>query len=152
MLDAIPSLATRRFVNMPYGNIDLAGATLLHLAVEFGETECADLLLDRGSDVNARVERADGSEGQTPVFHSVATFLQTGVPVLEHLLQRARVDLSVAASFRASGIDIEPAVTPLQWAERSRQDEAMSWRRASDQELELLQKNVRACQQRNSKR
>jgi hypothetical protein len=140
-LDALPSLVHRRFDGMPYGNMNLDGATLLHLAVEFGEIGCIDLLLDRGADINARAKPEDGSGDQTPIFHCIATCQAAGVPTLEHLLKRCRgtIDLTRAATFRATTLpEGAGPMTPLQWAERSRAEDVMSWRRASDREIEVL--------------
>lgn len=141
LIDADRSLVTQHFAQMLYGNISLRGATLLHLAVEFGEIECIDLLIRRGADVNARAEPIDGIGDQTPVFHAVAACTGSGLPVLEHLLKRPKVDLSVKASFRAireSMVPTTPALTPLEWARFSQSDDTMSWRRASAREIELL--------------
>ena len=41
LLDADPMLLKRTYADMPYGNISLRGASLLHCAVEFGEIACA---------------------------------------------------------------------------------------------------------------
>ncbi len=54
LLDQQPDLVHKRFGEMPYGNIVLRGATLLHLAVDYGEIECIDMLLKHGAQVNAR--------------------------------------------------------------------------------------------------
>lgn len=50
----------------------LDGATLLHLAIDFDESEIFDLLLENGADVDARaaVDR-DGFGGHTPLFNAV---------------------------------------------------------------------------------
>jgi ankyrin repeat protein len=51
-----------------------AGGTLLHMAVEFDEIEIARWLIERGADVNARVEiDADGFGGHTPLFGCVVS-------------------------------------------------------------------------------
>jgi ankyrin repeat protein len=71
LLDENPSLVSQRFAEMPYGNISLRGATLLHAAVEFDELECCTELLQRGACADATAEVVDGKGGQTPVFHAV---------------------------------------------------------------------------------
>lgn len=77
-LDAAPDLVHRRFQELDCGStaarrLLLQGATLLHVAAEFGDAEAAKLLLDRGADVNARatVDESDIG-GQTPIFHAVS--------------------------------------------------------------------------------
>ncbi len=50
----------------------LDGTTLLHLAIDFRETEAVDWLLAAGADVNAPAARdADGFGGHTPLFQAV---------------------------------------------------------------------------------
>lgn len=142
LIDSEPSLVAQRFAAIPYGNMNLDGTTLLHAAVEFIETECVDVLLARGADVNARAESFDDKGqfvgNQTPIFHCVATCQQAGEAMLERLLKRSEVDLSVRATFRATGEVISTPITPLEWATLSREKESLSWRRASDRELALL--------------
>lgn len=139
-IDRDPSLLARRFPDMPYGNIDLRGAGLLHLATEFGEIECLDVLLNRGADVNLRAEVIDHIGGQTPVFHAIATINGAGIPTLEHLARRAgsQIDMSVRATFRLFGEVSGDAVTPLEYAQRSSAPEVPDWRRAGELEVKLL--------------
>ena len=79
-LDADRSLVHRRFPELDCGSTGgrrllLQGATLLHVAAEFGALEAARLLLDRGADVNARATVNDaGVGGQTAIFHAVTQF------------------------------------------------------------------------------
>ncbi|HEX5050908.1 MAG TPA: ankyrin repeat domain-containing protein, partial [Planctomycetota bacterium] len=50
----------------------LEGATLLHVAAEFGHHRSARVLLDLGADVDARAGiDAHGLGGHTPLFHTV---------------------------------------------------------------------------------
>jgi ankyrin repeat protein len=78
LLDREPSLINRRYPELDRcGNsggrlLTLRGATLLHVAAEYGFLEAARLLLDRGADVDARADFAsDGVGGQTPIFHAL---------------------------------------------------------------------------------
>jgi ankyrin repeat protein len=77
LLDADPSLAHRRYPELDCGQsggrvLTLRGATLLHVAAEYGFLDAARLLLDRGADVNVRAEiDANGVGGQTPIFHAL---------------------------------------------------------------------------------
>lgn len=50
----------------------LTGATLLHVAAEYGHAAVAQVLIEHGADVNARAAfDAYGLNGQTPIFHTV---------------------------------------------------------------------------------
>jgi ankyrin repeat protein len=99
-LDADPQLAHRRFQELDCGSTGarrllLTGATLLHVAAEFGISEAATLLLDRGADVNARAAVDDtGLGGQTAIFHAVTQFDDGGLPMVRLLVERG-ADLSV---------------------------------------------------------
>lgn len=140
LIDGDGTLISRRFANMPYGNIALRGATLLHLAVEFGEIECLDVLLEAGADINAASDAIDGIGGQTPVFHSIGTMHGAGVAVLEHFARRGdrRIDLAVRGTFRLFDEPQTPAMTVLEYAGRASRDDVPEFRRASAREIELL--------------
>ncbi|HTA24264.1 MAG TPA: ankyrin repeat domain-containing protein [Terriglobales bacterium] len=99
-LDSDPTLVNMRFPDLDIGitgarRLSLRGATLLHVAAEYGIPEAATLLLDRGADVNSRalVDEA-GVGGQTPIFHAVTQYGDWGLPVAQLLLDRG-ADLSV---------------------------------------------------------
>jgi ankyrin repeat protein len=99
-LDADPALVNTRFPALDIGvtgarQLSLRGATLLHVAAEYGIPEAATLLLDCGADVNVRatVDEA-GIGGQTPIFHAVTQYGDWGLPVAQLLLDRG-ADLSV---------------------------------------------------------
>lgn len=101
-IEADPALVHRRFPELDFGStgarrLKLQGATLLHVAAEYGEVEAAKLLLECGADVNARafVDEA-GIGGQTPIFHAVTQFFDWGLPVAELLVERG-AELSVRA-------------------------------------------------------
>jgi ankyrin repeat protein len=100
LLDADAGLAHQRFPELDCGSTGarrllLQGATLLHVAAEFGIVEAARLLLDRGADVNARAtEDAAGVGGQTAIFHAVTQFGDRGLP-MAHLLVERGADLGV---------------------------------------------------------
>ena len=99
-LDADSTLAHRRFPELDCGSTGarrllLQGATLLHVAAEFGIAEAARLLLDRGADVNAcATVDAAGVGGQTAIFHAVTQFGDRGLPMAQLLVARG-ADLSV---------------------------------------------------------
>jgi ankyrin repeat protein len=124
-LDADPALVHRRFPELELGvtgrrSLSLRGATLLHVAAEYGNVEAAKLLLERGADVNARAlvdEAAVG--GQTPLFHAVTQFGDWGLPVAQLLLERG-ADLSLRVKlpghYERPGEVVE--CTPLGYAVR----------------------------------
>lgn len=93
-------LLSRRFPELEFGvtgtrTLTLRGASLLHVAAEYGNVEAAKLLLDRGADVNTRAATDEGGVGgQTPLFHAVTQFHDAGLPVTRLLLERG-ADLSV---------------------------------------------------------
>jgi ankyrin repeat protein len=145
LVDRDASLLSKHFSNMPYGNIDLRGATLIHLAAEFGEIECLDALLDRGVNINLVAEVIDGVGGQTPIFHTIATNQGSSSQTLEHLVHRAgqQIDVSHRATFRLYGEVQTTPVTPLEYAEAASGPEVPEWRRASEREVMLLKSLVR---------
>jgi len=52
----------------------VAGATLLHLSIEYDELEIAEWLLEKGANPNARATvDPDGFGGHTPLFHAVVS-------------------------------------------------------------------------------
>jgi len=102
LLDADAALVDRQFPELDFGvtgarRLSLRGATLLHVAAEYGNVEAAELFLDRGADVNARATVDEsGVGGQTAIFHAVTQFGDRGLPVAELLLERG-ADLSIRA-------------------------------------------------------
>jgi hypothetical protein len=99
-VDADPALVGRRFAELDCGqtggrSLTLRGATLLHVAAEYGRVEAAALLLERGADVDARaaVDEA-GVGGQTALFHAVTQYDDAGLAVAQLLIDR-EADLAV---------------------------------------------------------
>jgi ankyrin repeat protein len=101
-IEAEPALVHRQFAELDFGStggrlLRLQGATLLHVAAEYGDVEAVRLLLERGADVNARaVVDENDAGGQTPIFHAVTQFFDWGLPVAQLLVERG-ADLSVRA-------------------------------------------------------
>src|SRR5260370_8198698 len=88
-LDADAGLVDRRFPDLTFGatayrHLTLRGATLLHVAAEYGNLDAAKLLLDRGADINAPAMVAEyGVGGPTPIFHPVTQFHERSFPVAQ---------------------------------------------------------------------
>ena len=105
----------------------LQGATLLHVAAEFGNVDAARLLIDRGADVNARATvDAAGVGGQTAIFHAVTQFSDQGLPMAQMLVERGadlRVRVKLPGHYERPDEVIE--CTPLGYALRF-QDESHS--------------------------
>ena len=141
-LAADPGLVERRYAELDCGSTGsrrllLQGATLLHVAAEFGCVDAAGLLLDRGADVNVRaaVDEA-GVGGQTPIFHAVTQYHDWGLEATRLLLERG-ADLSVRAripgAYERPGEVVE--CTPLEYALRFPGEE---WPGANARTVELL--------------
>ncbi|HKF48242.1 MAG TPA: ankyrin repeat domain-containing protein [Terracidiphilus sp.] len=92
MIDSDPALVHRRFPELDFGStayrrLTLRGATLLHVAAEYGNVKAAQMLLGRGADPNARADvDADGVGGQTPLFHAASQFFDYGLEVVKFLV------------------------------------------------------------------
>ena len=124
-LDADATLVHRRFPELDCGSTGarrllLQGATLLHVAAEFGNVDAARLLLDRGADVNARATvDAAGVGGHTAIFHAVTQWHDQGLPMAQLLVERG-ADLSVRVKLPGHYEQPDEVVecTPLGYARR----------------------------------
>jgi ankyrin repeat protein len=66
----------------------LVGASLLHVAAEYGNADEARVLIDMGADVNAAAGVDEyGLNGHTPVFHTVNSSHNHAAPILRMLLE-----------------------------------------------------------------
>ena len=141
LLEREPGLLTRTFPTMPFGNMLLRGATLLHCAVEFGENDCIDELLRRGANINVPAEVIDGLGGQTPVFHAIATMSDGNFGTLEHLAKQTAqtIDMTVRATWRRLGAAQAGPLTPLEFAEQAARGDDASRRTKVAEERALLQ-------------
>jgi ankyrin repeat protein len=125
LIDADPELAHRRWPEMPYGNVALRGATLLHAAMDLIEPAVVDLLLERGALINAAADawtdedgRAMG--GQSPLFHLVDSWKGHGQGLLRSLVQRLgnQINWSVRGTVSQFGERHGP-LTLRQWLSRN---------------------------------
>lgn len=100
----------------------LAGASLLHVAAEYGHLKAARVLLAMGAQVDARAAVDDaGMNGHTPLFHTVNSSANRSEPVMRLLLQAgARSDLLLPGITWGRGFDWETVcfdVTPISYAQ-----------------------------------
>src|SRR5262245_24448700 len=80
-----PSLIEHR-TSMVSAFTPLLGASLLHVAAEFGNLKAARVLIDGGADVNARAAVDEhGLNGHTPLFHTVNSHANRSAPVMRLL-------------------------------------------------------------------
>jgi len=124
-LDSNPGLVRERFPGLDCGSTGarrllLQGATLLHVAAEYGSTAAAQLLIDRGAEVNARAAvDAAGVGGQTPIFHAVTQFEDRGLAMAQLLLDRgAQLSVRVNLPGHYERLDEVAECTPLGYALR----------------------------------
>jgi hypothetical protein len=100
LLDADAALLHRHYPELDCGQsggrrLTLRGATLLHVAAEYGFLDAASLLLDRGADVDARATiDSNGVGGQTPIFHALTC---DGNHKVAQLLIDRSADLTIRA-------------------------------------------------------
>ncbi|HRD95270.1 MAG TPA: ankyrin repeat domain-containing protein [Rubrivivax sp.] len=100
----------------------LVGASLLHVAAEYGHLEVARKLLELGADVDARAATdAFGMNGHTPLFHTVNSNANRSAPVMKLLLQAgARTDILLSGITWGQGFEWETTcldVTPISYAQ-----------------------------------
>jgi ankyrin repeat protein len=120
-----PELLHRQFPDLNFGStgarrLVLEGATLLHVAAEYGSVESAKVLLKQGAAVNAPASLDEvGVGGQTPIFHAVTQFADRGLG-MTRLLIEGGADLSVRVKLPGHYETAEEVVecTPLGYALR----------------------------------
>ncbi len=122
-LDQDPSLISRRFADLKFGStaarrLTLRGATLLHVAAEYGNLDAAQLVVERGADVNALAEMDEaGVGGQSPIFHAATQFYDWGLPVVEFLVKQGadlRMRVKLPGHYERPDEFVE--CTPLEYA------------------------------------
>jgi hypothetical protein len=100
----------------------LVGATLLHVAAEYGHLKAARVLVEMGADVNATAALDEnGLNGHTPLFHTVNSSFNRSEPVMRLLLEAgARCDILLKGLVWGKGFEWETTlfdVTPISYAQ-----------------------------------
>lgn len=118
---ATPSLVSHR-TTMVSAFTPLDGASLVHVAAEYGHADVARVLIEMGADVNAiAATDAHGLGGQSPIFHVVNSSHNRSAPILRMLLDAgARVDIAIAGITWGRGFEWETTifdVTPISYAQ-----------------------------------
>lgn len=115
------SLLTHR-TTMVSAFTPLAGASLLHVAAEYGHADIAKVLIENGADVNARAAIDEhGLNGHTPIFHTVNSISNHAAPILKMLLDAgAKTDIALRGITWGKGFEWDTTlfdVTPLSYAQ-----------------------------------
>ena len=100
----------------------LVGASLLHVAAEYGNLNVARVLVEMGADVNAKAAvDAYGLNGHTPLFHTVNSNGNRSAPLLRLLLDAgAKSDVYLRGITWGKGFEWETTlfdVTPISYAQ-----------------------------------
>jgi len=116
-----PSLLHHR-TTMASAFTPLVGASLLHVAAEYGNADVAQALIDMGADVHARADTDEhGLNGHTPLFHTVNSNQNYAAPIMKMLLKAgARADVALQGITWGKGFEWETTlfdVTPVSYAQ-----------------------------------
>ncbi len=100
----------------------LEGVSPLHVCAEYNSVRCAEVLLQKGANVNTRAALDEqGCNGHTPLFHTVNSNRNFARPMLELLCDAgAETDLRLKALVWGRGFEWETTifdVTPMSYAQ-----------------------------------
>lgn len=120
-LETTPTLVHHR-TSLRCAFTPLEGATLLHVAAEYGHHAVAEVLLAHGADVDARAALdGDGLNGHTPLFHTVNANANRSAPLMALLLAHgARTDVLLRGITWGHGFPWATTcfdVTPISYAQ-----------------------------------
>jgi hypothetical protein len=116
-----PSLLEHR-TTLSSSFTSLVGASLLHVAAEYGNLNAARALVEAGADVNATAAVDEhGLNGHTPLFHTVNSNRNRSEPIMRLLLAAgAKTDVHLAGITWGKGYEWETTffdVTPISYAQ-----------------------------------
>jgi len=116
-----PSILNHR-TTMVSAFTPLVGASLLHVAAEYGTLKAARVLIEMGADVNVQAAVDEhGLNGHTPLFHTVNSIQDYAEPILRLLLDAgARTDVRLHGITWGKGFEWETTmfdVTPISYAQ-----------------------------------
>ena len=116
-----PSIVDHR-TTMVSAFTPLVGASLLHVAAEYGNANAARVLIEKGADVNAMAAIDEyGLNGHTPLFHTVNSISNHAAPILRMLLKvGAKTDIALRGITWGRGFEWETTlfdVTPVSYAQ-----------------------------------
>jgi hypothetical protein len=121
MLRRDPSLIRHR-TTMVSAFTPLVGASLLHVAAEFGNAKAARVLIEMGADLEAKAAQDEnGMNGHTPIFHTVNSVVNYSEPILRMLIEAgAKCDVQLQGITWGKGFEWETTlfdVTPVSYAQ-----------------------------------
>jgi len=95
--------------------------SLLHICAEFNHLSCAEVLVNHGTDINAKAGvDENGFGGQTPIFHTVNQNSNQSIGMLDYLLSKsADLKTTVPGLIWGKGYEWEtliPSVNPISYA------------------------------------
>jgi len=115
-----PSI-TQKHYSLKAAYTPMYEVSLLHICAEFNHVSCAQLLLDKGVDINVKAGLdGDGFGGHTPIFHTVNQNGNQSADMLELCLSnKADLHHTVAGLIWGNGYSwktLIPAVNPISYA------------------------------------